>query len=105
MEHILDERKPPKRRKLAVTTQSVLETGHAQGILQNKARTVFKSNDVRDHSELPPPTQAFASSKLGQRFTIRQKPMTRSLTSSDEERGASSRHDEAALQIAPEVRC
>jgi len=66
--HILADNKPIAKRRKVVKSATLLETGQAQSVLQDKARLTLTIDVDDDFVELPPATQTFATSKLAERF-------------------------------------
>jgi hypothetical protein len=106
MEHLLDDKKlVAKKRKIKASIPSVLETGRAQGVLQDRLRSTFQiSDDTEGYPDLPPTTQSFGSSKLAQRFANLRRPVER-LVHSDEETVSSASSDGTLQHMPSEVRC
>jgi hypothetical protein len=92
MEHLIGETKPAsKRRRVDLATPSVLETEQAQTVLRNKIQTVLAKDEGSDGYSAPPPaTQAFATSKLAQRFGTTKSITTQARQIANEESSASS---------------
>lgn len=66
--HILADNQHIAKRRKILKSKTLLETGQAQSVLQDKARLTLTLDVGDDFTELPPATQRFAASKLSEHF-------------------------------------